>query len=144
MGIRKITRRIRKALFNLIRGLRPVRAAQPRQKAVMVGKVAEPRLKPVLARAIRVPADHHGAHVVVKHLVRRAADERKRRLVARHQRLEPLVGDELHVGRSAVTQHSDEHRMRIGAAADHRPVHLHLSARLRLEPHHRLDGHNGP
>ena len=88
--------------LDLALGLGPIRAAQSRQKAVVVGKVAEPGLQPVLARAIRVTADHHGAHVVVKHLVRRAADERKRRLVARRQRLEPLVGDELHVGRPAI------------------------------------------
>ena len=55
--------------FDLALRLRPVRATQPRQKAVVVGKVAEPGLQPVLARAIRVTADHHGAHVVVKHLV---------------------------------------------------------------------------
>ena len=105
-----------------------------------MGEVAEPWLQPMLARAIGVATDHHRAHVVVQHLVRRAAEERKRRLVAGHQRLQPLVGDELNIGHPAVTQHSNEHRQRIRAAAHNSPVDLHLPTRRGLEPNNRV-GH---
>jgi hypothetical protein len=45
--------------LDLALGLSPVRAAQSRQKAVVMGKVAEPGPKPVLAQAIRITADCH-------------------------------------------------------------------------------------
>lgn len=51
-------------------------AIQPGQEAVVVREVAKPRLQPVLARTIRIAADHHGAHVVVQHLMRCSAEER--------------------------------------------------------------------
>ncbi len=46
--------------FDLAFGLRPVGTAQPRDEAMVVGEVAEPRLKPILARTVGLPPNHHG------------------------------------------------------------------------------------
>jgi hypothetical protein len=87
---------------------------------------------------VAVPLGHDGAHVVVQDLARHAAESKEGALVARQQHLQPLVCDELGVGRAAPAQRRHEHRQAVRPAPDDRPVHLHLLARRRLEAHHRL------
>ena len=123
--------------LHLTLALRPVGLAQARAEAAVPGEVEEPWLEPVPPAAVAVPLDHDGAHVVVEHLPRHAAEGEEGVLVAGQQRLEPLVGDEFGVGRPAPAEGGDEHRQPVRAAPDHRPVHLHLLAGGSLEAHDR-------
>jgi hypothetical protein len=65
--------------------------------------------------------------------MRHATEGEKCILVRRDQRLDTLVGDKLDIGGPAPAQRRHEYREPVAAAPDHRPVHLHLFARLGLE-----------
>src|SRR5215469_9966350 len=96
-------------------------------------------MKTVTTATVAVPLQHDGAHIVVEHLTRRAAECQKGILVRLDQRLNPLIGDELDIARPAPAQSGDKHRKPLAAAPNDCPVHLHLLAGLGLKPDHRLD-----
>jgi hypothetical protein len=82
----------------------------------MPGEVEKPGMKPVSAAAVAVALDHHGAHVVVQHLLLHAAKRQERVLVRRDQRLDPLVGDEFDISRAAPPQRRHKHQQPVAAA----------------------------
>ena len=125
--------------LDLALGLRPIRRAQPRAETAVTGEVEKAGMKTVATATVAVPLQHDGAHIVIQHLARRAAERQKSVLVRLDQRLDPLVGDELDVGRPAPAQRRDEYRKPVAAAPNHRPVHLHLLAGFGLKPDHRLN-----
>ena len=104
----------------------------------MAGEVEKAGMETVSTATIAVPLQHDGAHVVVQHLARRAAERQKGVLVRLDQRLDPLVGDELDIGGPAPAERRDKYRKPVLAAPDDRPVDLHLFAWRGLEPDHRL------
>jgi hypothetical protein len=112
--------------------------AEPRPEAAVPGEVEEAGVEAVQPAPVAVPLGHDGAHVVVQHLARHAAEGEEGVLVTRQQRLQPLVGDELGVGRAAPAQRRHEHRQPLRPAPDGRPVHLHLLAGRGLEARHGL------
>lgn len=119
-------------------GLGPVRPAQAGNKAAVPREIEERWLEPMLARSIGIALEHDGFHVVVEDLVRHAAEEIERVLVARQQRLQSLVGDEFDVTGAAEAQRGHERRQRRLTTPEYHPVTLQLLAGLRLESHHRL------
>jgi hypothetical protein len=100
----------------------------PRLKATMPRKVEKARMKAMAAAAMAVPLQHHGAHIVVQHLARRAAECQKRVLVRLDRRFDPLVA-----WRPGSIAGRDKYRKPVAAAPDNRPVDLHLFARRGLE-----------
>ena len=90
-------------------------------------------MEAVSTPTIAVPLQHNRAHIIVQYLVRRAAEREKGVLVRLDQGLDPLVGDKLDIGGPAPSQGRDKHRKPVAAAANDRPVDLHLFAGLGLE-----------
>src|SRR5271166_2340580 len=120
--------------LDLALGLRTIGPAQARHEAMMMREVEEGAVIPMQARPIAITIAHYRAHVVVQHLARHSAEEVKRALMTAEQRLQPLIGDELNVSRSAPSKRRDEHRQPVTPAPDSRKVNLHLSPRIGLEP----------
>src|SRR5260370_10752936 len=101
----------------------------------MPGKVEEAWMEAVSTPTIAVPLQHHRAHIVIQHLMRRAAKREKRVLMRLDQGLDPLVGDKLDIGGPPPSQGRDKHRKPVAAAANNRPVDLHPFPPPALETH---------
>src|SRR5512134_1721083 len=89
--------------------LRPIRRAQPGPEPAVAGEVEKAGMEAVSTATVAVPLDD-GAHIVVQHLVRDAAESEECILVRRDQRLDTLVGDELDIGGPAPAQRRHEYR----------------------------------
>lgn len=116
--------------------LGPVRLAQTRQRAGMFEVIEEAGMEAMRAPAIGVALQHDRLHAVEQHFRRHPAKRHERVLMARDQRLDPLVVAELNVSRPAPAERRDEHFQFV--TADRRPVGLHLLTRFSLKPDNRF------
>ena len=88
--------------------------------------------------------DYVPGNIIWEHLLRDALEVVEGMLVAALERLEPLIGHELHVGVTTPAQCGNKGRQRPATPPKYTPVRLHMLARCCLKTHHGIRARREP
>src|SRR5690606_28048128 len=124
--------------LDLALGSGPVRPADPRAEAILLGKRGEFALPPMLSCAVGVALGDDAARVIEQHLRGYTPEIGEGAAQALKPGRTVLPDTEQHEGRPAVAQGGHEGLERFTTPADGGEVGLHLLAGVGLETHHWL------
>jgi len=124
--------------IDLALGPGPVGSADPGGERALLGQGQHLRAPAVPARSVHIPVQQHRLGVVEQHVLRHAAEVVEGPDQPRLPGREALLVAEPHVRGAAVAQRGHEGHQPVTSAPDGGEVRLHLLARCRLEPDHRV------